>query len=248
MNPLLLTKDNTVPKVAGKKRFDSVLEAIDWPRGKSVDEKVSTTVFSKGLYIVRLSKPGKEAANNYNRCKYKDGHVGNNPNDMRPEILYDGKLLENNATFRDIFRVIEIIKRANESGLELMGCLLSRSAFMADHKEISPGKWRYDPPIELMDRLTKSIPSMYGVPAEVFMHYLNALALNEDTKYYTLGHDITKDTGRKNNLLTCVNLIGVFLDKVSIVDFAGSFSRPPTGISAISMKKMWEIFPELSLE
>ncbi|MCA9327294.1 hypothetical protein KDA14_02075, partial [Candidatus Saccharibacteria bacterium] len=86
---------------------------------------------------------------------------------------------------------------------------------------------------------------IYGVPPLVFLHYLNALALNEDVKYHTLGYDIVTGTGRRNNMLTCVNLIGVFLGGVSIVEFAGQFSRPPAGISAISQKKMREILPLL---
>lgn len=246
MSPLLLTKEDTTPRVAGQKRIESVLEAISWPTSNDIDNKLGTVVYSNGDYSVRLSKPGKEAAEGYDRCKYKDGHIGNNPNDMRPEILYMGNRIEKNASFDDIFQEIEIIKSANNEGLELMGCLLSRSAFMADHIEIEQGIWRYSPEVMLMDRLSTYVPTMFDVPAEVFMHYLNALALNEDTKYYTLGHDITKDTGRKNNLLTYVNLIGVFLGDISFIKFASSFSMPPTGISAISMKKMWETFPELT--
>ena len=117
---------------------------------------------------------------------------------------------------------------------------------MADYKEIETGKWRYSPPSSIIEELRNNIDKIYGVPPLVFLHYLNALALNEDVKYFTLGYDITKDTGRRNNLLTCVNLIGVFLDRVSIVDFAGSFSRQPAGISAISQRKMREIFPLLN--
>jgi len=248
MNPLALSRDDMKPKIAGRKRLDSVIEAISWPTGTDVDNKRGTVVYESGEYVVRLSKPGKEAAPDYNRCKYKDGSIGNNPNDMRPEIVYKGVLQDNNATFKDIFKVIEAIKNADMVGLEFMGCILGRSAFMADHIEVSDGVWRYSPSVSVLNELCERIPTMYNVPTEVFLHYLNALALNEDTKYHTLGYDITKDTGRRNNLLTCVNLVGVFLDRVSIVDFAGSFSRPPSGISAISMTKMLEIFPDLSEE
>lgn len=247
MLKLALPKEETIPKVAGAKRMQSVKEAVTWPKGDDVEHKLPTVLFTQGRYSVRLSKPGKEAAPSYASCKYKDGTIGNNPNDMRPEITLNGSLIEKNATFRDVYDELQKLHRASPEGVSLMGCLLSRSAFMADHKEISPGIWRYSPSAEVITEISKMIPIIYDVPVEIFLHYLNALALNEDTKYHTLGYDITKDTGRRNNLLTCVNLIGVLLDRVSIADFAGSFSRPPTGISAISMKKMWEIFPELAV-
>lgn len=243
---LTLRAEDTTPKVAGAKRLQSVKEAITWPKGPDVDHKTPTVLFTQGRYSVRLSKPGKEAAPTYNACKYKDGTIGNNPNDMRPEITLDGQDMNKWATFRDIFDELQKLHRASSEGVNLMGCLLGRSAFMADHKEVSPGVWRYHPPKEAVEELSKLISVVYDVPVEVFLHYLDALALNEDTKYHTLGYDITKDTGRRNNLLTCVNLIGVLLDRVSIADFAGSFSRPPAGVSAISKKKMYEIFPELA--
>jgi len=246
MIDLTLSKEDTTPKVAGTKRLASVKEAISWPSGPDVEHKEPTVVFTNDRYSVHLAKPGKEAAPEYMNAKYKDGKLGNNPNDMRPEITIDGKRIDRNASFRDVFEGLQTLMHASEEAGELIACLLARSAFMADHKEISPGIWRYAPSPAAIKELSDRVPIIYDVPMEVFLHYLNALALNEDTKYYTLGHDITKDTGRKNNLLTCVNLMGVLLGRVSIVEFAGSFSRPPSGISAISMKRMREILPALN--
>jgi hypothetical protein len=246
MSLLTLSKDETSTKVAGSKRLASVEEARQWPSGPDVEHKQPTVIFDKGRYTVRLSKPGKEAAPDYQRVRYTDGHTGNNPNDMRPEITEDGKLMERNASFTDVFDELQKLSRASLEGLELMGCLLARSAFMADHKEVSPGIWRYSPPEKAIQELSERIPLIYGVPVEVFLHYLNALALNEDVKYHTLGYDVRLGYGRRNNLLTCVNLVGVLLDRVGIASFAGSFSRPPAGISAISLTKMREIFPSLN--
>ena len=246
MNPLVLNALDVKTAVAGKKRSESVVEAISWPKGLNPDSRENTVVYADNNYQVILTKPGKEAADDYNRCRYKDGRIGNNPNDMRPEILLNGSKFGANATFKDVFYELQVLHSKSQKGLELIGYLLGRSAYMADHVEISPGIWRYSPPNSVIEELRNNIDMIYGVPPLVFLHYLNALALNEDVKYFTLGYDITKDTGRRNNLLTCVNLIGVFLDKVSIVDFAGSFSRPPSGISAISQRKMREIFPLLN--
>lgn len=245
MSSLTLPKALTPPKVAGVKRMASVEEAISWPSGTDVAHKVPTIIFSRGRYTVRLSKPGKEAAPDYNRVTYKDKTKGNNPNDMRPEIAVDGKTIEKNATFTDIFGELFKLHQASREGIELMACLLARNAFMADHLQVAPGIWRYTPPEEYLIKLGKTIPLLYDVPVEVFLHYLDALALNEDTKYHTLGYDITKDTGRKNNLLTCVKLIGVLLEEISFADFAGGLiSR--RGVSPITLTKMYEIFPELA--
>lgn len=241
-----LTKEDVSSKRAGLRRLSIINEAITWPKGPDQEHKVPTTLFSSGLYVVRLSKPGKEAAPEYDNARYKDGIKGNNPNDMRPEIVINGKLLEKNATFVDVFEELQKIHLTSPEGIRLVACLLGRSAYMADHVEMSPGKWRYSPPTELLDRLKILIPEAFGVPIEVFLHYLDALALNEDVKYHTLGYDVTTGTGRRNNLLTCVNVIAVLLGKVGIASFAGSFARPPVGISAISLKKMREIFPELN--
>lgn len=245
MTNIFLSENDTKKKLATDKRLASVREAIDWPRGTDVDNKVRTVVFGRDNYQICLSKPGKEAAPDYTSARYKDGRRGNNPNDMRPEILADGLRIEKNASFRDVFEELQKIHLQSIDGIRILACLLARSAYMADHVEIQPGVFRYFPQSELLSKLKELIPSAYEVPIEVFLHYLDALALNEDVKYFTLGYDIGNGTGRKNNLLTCVNVIGVLLGKVSIAKFAGDFSRPPVGISAISLKMVYEIFPEL---
>lgn len=241
-----LTEEDTRADIAGERRQDLVNEAIAWPKGDSQDQKISTNLFIKNEFTVRLSKPGKEAAPTYDRCKYKDGTIGNNPNDMRPEITVNGKLIDKNPTFSDIFDEFIKIHAVNPKSMELLGYLLSRNAYMADHKEIEPGIWRYAPQKNAVEELSNMIGPVYnGVPIEVFLHHMDALALNEDVKYYTLGYDIRLDTGRRNNLLTCVHLIAVLKGDISIAKFAGGFARPPSGISAISKKEMYRVIPSL---
>jgi len=233
-------------KVAGLKRMERVLEAISWSGGKQ-DNKKYYTIFSEGEYSIKLGKPGKEAVRTYNMCKYHDGHRGNNPNDMRPYIFKNNLPQEHQvASFTNIFNELQKLGRANEEALELIGCLLFRSAYMIDHQEISPKIWRYEIPSEVMDVIVEKLPTADGVPMKVFLHFLDALAWNEDVKYHTLGFDVRLGYGRRNNLLTCVNLIGVLLNRVPISKFAGSFSRPPVGISDISKKEALTIFSLLN--
>jgi hypothetical protein len=242
---LKIDKTSLSTKVAGLRRINRVSEAISWPGGKQ-EKKKYYTIFSEKKYSIKLGKPGKEAAPKYNRCRYHDGHIGNNPNDMKPSIFKNDELQEQQvASFTDIFDELQKLGRANEEALELIACLLFRSAYMIDHKEISPGAWRYEIPTEVLDAITEKLPTANGIPMKVFLHFLDALAWNEDVKYYTLGFDVRLGYGRKNNLLTCVNLIGVLLNKVPISKFAGSFSRPPAGISAISNREAVTIFPFL---
>jgi len=242
---IFLTKDDTKKAIATEKRLASIKEAISWPSSGDLENKYRTKIFQLDEFEVYLSKPGKEAAADYMSAKYKDNRRGNNPNDMRPEIVINGSLKEKNASFVNIFEELQKIHLLSIDGVRLIACLLTRSAYMADHIEVQPGVFRYYPQQDLLNRLKVLIPEAYDVPIEVFLHYLEALALNEDVKYHTLGYDISSGIGRKNNLLTCVNIIGVLLGEVGIAKFAGNFARPPVGISAISLKKAYEIFPEL---
>lgn len=236
------------PKVSGSKRIARVLESISWLSG-TPDNILYKSIWSSDGYEIKLGKPGKEAAESYDRCKYKDGHYGNNPNDMKPVVFLDNVLLQNKvASFTDIFDELYNLHHTSHVASELMACLLFRSAYMIDHEEISEGIWRYKPPIEVVNKISESIPEINGMPVIVFLNFLDALAWNEDTKYHTLGYDVTKDTGRRNNLLTCVNVIGVLLNKVKLSTFAGSFSRPPSGISAIPRKEAFRCFPILGAE
>jgi len=237
---LAVTKEDI--KASGAKRMARVAESLSWKKGAQ-DKKVFYEIWSGGSYKIKLGKPGKEAATDYDRCRYKDGHKGNNPNDMWPSIWNSKGVIDKSATFINVFDELQTLLRSNENALELIACLLFRSAFMGDHVDIGSERWRYKPPAKVMNIIKKYAEPVFGVPIEVFLYYLDALAWNEDVKYHTLGYDITKDTGRQNNLLTCVNLIGVFLDRVPISKFAGGFARPPVGISAISRKKAFEILP-----
>jgi hypothetical protein len=242
---LKVDRESMSSKVAGTKRLDRVSEAINWKGGNDGNLNFYT-IFSEGDYFVNLGKPGKEAAPDYNRCKYHDGRSGNNPNDMKPTIFEKDVLQDKQiASFVDIFNELQKLGKENEQALEIIACLLFRSAYMIDHKEVSPKIWRYEIPDMAMKIIEEKIPTVNGMPIKVFLNFLDALAWNEDVKYHTLGFDIRLGTGRRNNLLTCVNLIGVLLNKIPIAKFAGNFSRPPAGISAISNKEALEIFPYL---
>jgi len=121
-----------------------------------------------------------------------------------------------------------------------------RSAFMLDHEEIEPGCWRYSPPDDVMTEIEKWTPAAANVPIQVFLQLIDTLALNEDVKYQTLGYEIQKGVGRRNNLATCAHIVAVFLGRASLVRFAGTLARPPSGVAPLSRKAAEQAFPLLA--
>ena len=117
--------------------------------------------------------------------------------------------------------------------LEVLASVMFRQAFMVDHKKID-GNWRLDIPIASMQYLEEGKPKNEGIPIKAFLYLLEVLALNESVKYFTLGHEIKTGVGRRNNLLTCCHLIAVLLQKTSLWKFAGSLSRPPSGVAPLA--------------
>lgn len=220
-------------------RARSIQEAITWPSGPSQSERTLHPIWKGEGYEVGAGKPGKEA---------KEGRALPNSNDMWPYVKKDGTFPANDATFSNIFREFEHMGKKSEHSLELLGCLLVRSAYMLDHVETDEGI-KYVPPEDIVTEIRKEIPLTYHVPLAVFLQYIDAIALNEDVKYYTKGLDRGKSynigAGRQNNLLTCARLIAVLLKREGLVDFADGFSRN-RGVSAMSFARSKECFPYLN--
>lgn len=233
-------------KVAGPRREQAIKEAMSWPKGQNQEGRIFTCLYTFGDYKIGVNKPGKEAAPDYKRCRNRNGQYTNNPNDMLPTIFFRDERIDENLSFRDIFERLHTIAREDEGTLELLGCLLFRTGFMLDHEQVSEGVLRFGPPEPVLKEIERRIPKIGNLPTRVFLHLVEVLSLNEDVKYWTLGYDTIWDAyGRRNNLLTCVHMVAVSLNKVSFVKFAGSMARPPVGIAPISIKTAFEVFPSL---
>ena len=223
-----------------QKRKARVDEAMRWSIGTENNREYHT-VWEKGEYCVALGKPGKEALPGY-RGK-------NNPYDMRPTIFYRKVDMEKKATFQDVVKDLEEVGKKHTKELELLGCLLFRSAFLLDHIRVNTNQseevYRYYPNDFVINKINESVKSIYGVPTEVFLHYLDAIALNEDVKYTNLGYDLeTKNTGGRNNLLTYVNLIAVISGKKPLYTLADPLLR--SGVAAINQREAFEFLPHIS--
>lgn len=195
-----------------------------------------------GIYKVSLGKYGKEFYRS--DIKWKDGHKDNNPNDMKPSIFKKDELLNFDGSFDYIFHCFQEIYKASEKALQVLGCLLFRNAYMLDHD----ASLNYNPPRDAVRLIEQDFPLYNGIPIEVFLHYLEALAINEDVKYFTIGYDIRKDgAGRLNNMLTYAHLISVLLGHASLAKLCSNFSRPPVGVAPISINEAKKTFPDLGL-
>jgi len=230
------------------RRQEAIAEARTWPRGRNRNDQRFTQVSPKlGPYHVSLGKPGKEAE--------PDWGGRPNPNDMTPTLFCDGLRVDFTPSFTGIFREFQHMGasydeqgRASELSLELLACLLFRAAFMLDHTETSPGSrcWRYTPPVPVLDILEQELPCIeeQSVPTRVFLHLIDALAWNEDVKYNPDGAHLG-GTGRQNTLLTCVKVIGVVMDRVSIADVIGHMTVA-RGVSPITQRDALRAFPILA--
>jgi len=233
---------------AKPRRMEILREAIRWPKGKNQGKRKITTIYGSGDFVVAVGKPGKEAAPDFKRKHYVTGVTTNNPNDMNPFIMKKGKKVGNDLTFEALFEQIEHLMRADVFGLELFGMLIFRMAFMLDHEQNQKSQWRYIPPKTSLVMLKQRIPEVGGVPVDIFLYFLDVLALNEDVKMHTLGYENAQhDYGRVNTLLTFAHLVAVLLNRRSLAKFAGAFARPPSGMAPLpKIKGLFETYPLLS--
>jgi hypothetical protein len=223
-----------------------VSQAALFPRGNSPSEQAfHATYFQDNKSQVGFLLPGKEAASDYNRCKHADGRKCNNPSDMLPAIFLNGQKQSEDFSFEAVFELLEDMRRADPLVLEVLGALFVRMALMVDH-DIEASNGPLHLPHTACHFLQEVMPEIGGLPFESFLLLMDNLAWNEDCKYMGLGYELKTGTGRQNNMLTYANLICVLLGRTRISKFAGSFTRPPTGIAALPFTKSPELLPLLA--
>lgn len=193
-------------------------------------------------YKVGVGKYGKEYY--LDTIRWKDGHKGNNPNDMRPMVWKDGKEIEFDGSFDHVFNFFQKVSHVGNRALELLGCLMFRNAYLLDHD----GQMRYNPPKDVIYYINSILPEYEGISVEAYLHYMEMIAWNEDVKYSTLGYDVHSGIGRKNNMLTYAHIIAILMGKGSLSKLCSQFSRPPVGVSPIAISLAQDVFPDLNIE
>jgi len=245
VNSELKINEKKLNRFALQRRLDTVQESISWEKGPNTEDEIIKVLYRFGDNYIAVGKPGKEASSNYKGCKnYITGEKTNNPNDMHPIIFLDGKKIEDNLDFIGMFERLEGYFRDDFFALELLGMLFYRNAFLLDHFKDKFGNWRYKPPKSIIELINDRISKIKDMPTEIFIFFLEVIALNEDVKMFTLGHsNLIEDYGRVNTLLTFAHLILVFLGKRLLSKFAGSFARQPAGVAPMPKTKVFEYFP-----
>jgi len=248
---LVSNRPRVLKSISLPRRHELIEEAISLSRGKSTEAKEYHTLYTYNDYQVKVGKPGKEFDSS--SIRYQDGIKGNNPNDMTPTIFKNGQIMERVGSFEEVFKTFIKIVPAYDA-LQLLGCLCVRNSMCLDHQMDSQNKWRYVPPKNVVERIQEDLPDDFGEPLMIFLYYMELIALNEDTKYHTLGYDIKTGIGRYNNLLTYANIINIILHRrnlregdflLALMEFAGGLVRPPVGLNPISLKKALIAFPQL---
>lgn len=208
-------------------------EAISWPGEKEEGKYIFTKVWENDGYSIQFGKYGKEYYREHRR----------NVNDMVPRIFKDGSEIVFDASFRAVFRLVEEqYHRNNDDVILTLACLFVRDAFLVDHKQTGD-KFRYTPPAEAISFLQSAIGLHYGIPVEVFLHYIDAIAWQEDVKYYTLGYNQKEDIGRTNNLLTYARFCACLLKRASWAEMLNRYSM---GVSPLPKGDIHTVFPELN--
>lgn len=237
------------PRVVGPWRRKLVNYARSL-KGSTLNNPIVHKLWRVGEYDLGFLKPGKETAPDA-KTNHKDGTVGPNPDDMTPTIWRNGSIIKAPASFEEIFHVFEkLLKEDEEDAMEILAGLFYRSAYLYDYTfgetETMPS---YDIDPRILKRLEDCIPKVTGgIPAEVYLKYLQLIALNEEVKYNALGYDIEKvSTGRQGNLRTYTYLIAVLLGRMPLAVFCYAFARTG-GVAPIGGKSAAQAFPWLRAE
>ncbi len=235
-------KDKEVKDKLFDKRQEIIKIAVNWEGDTTKDQIVYNKIWTykeEPAFTVGLGKMGKEY--------YRPNNM--NANDMRPTITNNGKIVEGvKGDFNDIFNLMESITGENKENVLLaFAVLFLRNAFLLDHKIID-GKYCYEPDTELLKYICEGRSSYESVPMEVYIHFLDAIALNEDVKYWTKGK-LNKSTGvgRENNMKTYVYYICCLLNKEPWSKFVYKFMRG-RGVAALSNNDVAKNFPALGLK
>lgn len=199
---------------------------------------------SDNQYEVSVGKFGKEYYQN-NKKNKKTGIKGNNPNDMKPSVFQNGAELVFDASFKNVFDFLIAVSKIDKRVLRLLGCLFVRNAFLEDHS-CTNGKYIYSPPKDIIEIIVAAIPTFNNIDTEVYLHYVDAIAWNEDVKYWSLEYDLKKGIGRQNNMLTYAHIVAVLLGEASLSGLCMGLIQG-NKVAPITLSEMKRIFTELNL-
>ena len=219
---------------------------VDHPRGfskdnckrvPSVDPKTKGQIHSEiyrfGGFEFGIMAPGKEAMKDWTTKSYEpdknERKQRSNHNDALPVVTKHGKRVwEKELTFKEIFQMLEKCGEKDEDGLLILAAILYRMAFCLDHVNESNPKLQipsYSHSVLMAKIGAINNKDIGNIPIDVFVHWIDILATNEDAKVHALGWEKFDRKGRPNTILTCVNVISVIQGDAGFIQFADKMAR-----------------------
>ena len=210
----------------------------------SVHGQIHSILYTFNDFEYGILAPGKEAMKEWSTMSYhRDGSKRkmSNHNDALPIVTKQGaRVWEKELTFEEIFDLIHQCFHKDKDGLIILAALLFNMAFCFLHEEekTAQGAPKLKIPPYTLSMLREKIGTVShkeigDIPIDVFVHFIDILATNEDAKVHALGLKEFKANGRTNTILTCVNVIAVILGEQSFIKFASTMGRN-NGMAPIS--------------
>lgn len=213
------------------KRENVVKKLMNLSGSKENPQKHSMYKSLSSDFEIFVEKPGKEAYRKKNINEY----------DLRIYIENDGKeILELGKAFADIFRTLENIKEHTKA-LDLIAYVLIRNAYCFDHND----SYEYCPSMIIINEIKNNLDEIDSLPIDIFFQFLDLIAANEDVKYSNKGYSMGTGTGRRNNLLTYVNVIALLQGKIQIWELIGALTSGAAGVAQIGPDAIKKYFPHI---
>ena len=241
-----LFKDNVYTK-----RIELINIAISWEGTTPKNTFIVHNVWkypNDPSYVVCFGKYGKEYYDFISSAHQGSDENRKNRNDMKPSVFRNGVIVDSfRARFDDIFALLEDCGRQGMNDVvRALAILFFRNALLLDHSFVD-GKYKYEPPQELVDFICSNYPTYEGIPMEVYLHALDAIGFNEDVKYYTQGKlQERKGVGRENNMKTYCYAAACVLGDENWSGFIYKLMRA-YGVSPITNKMFADYFPEANV-
>jgi hypothetical protein len=155
----------------------------------------------------------------------------------------------------NLFVKLDVGTQESVEVARILSVLFYRMAFMMDHEEAPRVEaktrdvhfphervseyytrgygrlFRYKPPLEVVDALSSRFGDWGGMSLEGFLHLNDLMAWNEDVKYYYRETEGGSEewnwprTGRINNLLTHVSVLGIITGDLKLTRLLNKFQR-----------------------
>jgi len=209
----------------------------------NIDAMKKCAIKHDANYEKKISGSGKNGRilkkdiKNYLRKEWDDTRLANLPQKVKKYTPFT--LEQIHIIFEEI-----ILKPEGKLCLEILGCLVTRMAFMLDHKTTINGEWRLTIPSKSLTYLNQHLPFLEfqegaiqrKFTPEAFLYFLDVLAINEEIKVDRKGNSKLKregkiaPNGRVNTLLTYSYCIAATLQRKSNAKIIFGIQRGDAGM------------------